>query len=101
MPNACRTKLRTIRIRVNEVIISRIAGATDKIVSTVTIFRAGTTLSTPSVSLRFNSRLGIPPRASEVQKYIKIKNPEMVQKTKGAFRGKNFAIVWVVILVSP
>lgn len=46
-------------ILVNDVIINKIAGATDNIVKIVTIFNAGTTDSTPSTSLKLISSDGI------------------------------------------
>jgi hypothetical protein len=59
-PIACLKKLRTTRILVNEVIISRIAGATERTVKIDTILIAGTTAVGSSVSERLMLSAGIP-----------------------------------------
>ncbi|MCX6116983.1 MAG: hypothetical protein NT027_05540 [Proteobacteria bacterium] len=59
-PIACLRKLSTTRILVNDVIINKIAGATDKIVRMLTIFIAGTTAVGSSDSLRFIFNEGTP-----------------------------------------
>ena len=68
VPRACRIKLRTMRIRVKEVIINKMAGAMERIVRIATIRIAGIILSGESVSLRLTSMLGrLAPEAQKLQ----------------------------------
>jgi len=57
VPMAWRIKLRTIRILVNDVVINKIAGATDRTVSKMSILIAGATELGSSRSLRLILRV--------------------------------------------
>ena len=58
MPMACLTKPRTTKMRVNDVVIKSIAGATASTVKMATIFSEGTISSAPLLSAKLMLKVG-------------------------------------------